>query len=326
MVDKFGRVIRDLRISITDRCNFRCTYCLPEGVTPRPHDEILSFEEITRLVTVLTSLGVEKVRVTGGEPLLRRDAPQLLGMISAVPGVRDLALTTNGWFLARHIDALKAAGIHRLNISLDSLRPDRFRRMTGVDALSRVLESLEVAVRAGFAPLKINSVVIRGENDDEVTDFADFALTTGHTMRFIEFMPLDSGRAWDRSKMVSGREIVERISARHRLVPVERRTPSETALRYRFAERPEVEIGVIAPVTQAFCGRCNRIRITADGQVRTCLFSTAEHDLKAFMRGGASDDALRQRLLSIVLRKEAGHRINESDFEQPERTMSCIGG
>lgn len=324
--DTNGRVIHDLRISTTDRCNFRCTYCLPEGIVPQPHDEILTFEEIARLVRVFADLGVHKVRVTGGEPLLRRDTARLLAMIAATPGVSDLALTTNGWLLTRFVDEIKAAGVRRLNISLDSLRRDRLRQMTGVDALPRVLEGIEAATRAGFSPLKINCVVIRGENDDEVADFADFARAHGHAMRFIEFMPLDSGRAWDRAKMVPGREVLARIEERHRLVALPTRSPSETAVRYGFADGGEGEIGIIAPVTAPFCGRCNRVRVTADGHIRTCLFSTREHPLKDGMRGGWSDDELKAAIIDVVHHKEPGHRINEPDFQQPARTMSCIGG
>ena len=324
--DKLGRVIRDLRISITDRCNFRCTYCLPEGVVARPHGEILTFEETARLVRLLVALGVDKVRVTGGEPLLRRNAPRLLAMIATIRGVADLALTTNGWFVPHLIDDIKASGVQRLNISIDSLRRDRFRQMTGVDALPQVLEGIEAAVRAGFSPLKLNCVVIRGENDDEVADFADFALAGGHAMRFIEFMPLDSGRTWDRAKMVPGQEVLARIAERHRLVPLPSRAAAETAARYAFAAGGEAEIGIIAPVTAPFCGRCNRVRVTADGKLRTCLFSTVEHDLMAGLRGGWSDEALTRRIIDIVHHKEPGHRINEPGFEVPSRTMSRIGG
>jgi len=322
--DKFGRVIRDLRLSITDRCNFRCGYCMPAGFVPKAHRDILTFEEMARIVTVLAGEGVEKVRVTGGEPLLRRNVEGLVRILRAIPGIRDIALTSNGWFLGEHVDALKAAGVDRLNVSLDSLRRDRFKELTGVDALDRVLQSLETASAAGFFPVKVNCVVMRGENDDEVLDFAAFARRTGHSVRFIEFMPLDSGHAWDRSRMVAGREIVEAIDARYPLTAV-RGNPSETALRYTFADNA-AEIGVIAPVTRPFCGACNRLRITADGKVRNCLFSLAEHDLMTPLRNGASDDDLREVLRLAVLEKEAGHRINEPDFQQPLRTMSCIGG
>lgn len=324
--DKYGRVIRDLRISITDRCNFRCGYCMPDGFVPKAHRDILTFEEIERLVRIFTRLGVDKVRVTGGEPLLRRGATHLVSMLARVEGVRDLAMTTNGWFLAQHARALRDGGLTRLNLSMDSLRRDRFKRMTGVDALPRVLEGIEAATAAGFSPLKINCVVMRGENDDEVADFADFARRTGHTMRFIEFMPLDSGHGWSRDKVVGGREILASIEQRHRLVPLARRTISETAMRYTFADAPGPEIGIIAPVTMPFCGQCNRVRVTADGQIRNCLFSHSEHGLLGPMRDGATDAQMMDLIASIILRKEAGHRINEPDFEQPARTMSCIGG
>lgn len=293
---------------------------------PKAHSDILTFEEIARLVRVFAALGVDKVRVTGGEPLLRRGVAKLIAMIANVPGVRDLAMTTNGWFLAQHIEILKGSGLTRLNISLDSLRRERFRQLTGVDALERVLEAIEVASAAGFAPLKINCVVMRGENDDEVADFADFAIRTGHTVRFVEFMPLDSGRAWDRAKLVSGCEVLSRIEARHRLITLPPRHAAETARRYTFVDAPGVEIGIVAPVSMPFCGQCNRVRITADGHMRNCLFSLREHDLKGPMREGATDAEMVALITRIIRHKEAGHRINEPDFVQPERTMSCIGG
>jgi len=323
--DRFGRVIRDLRISITDRCNLQCRYCLPERIAFTPREGILRYEEILRLVRLTAGLGVRKVRVTGGEPLLRRDVTGLLQQIHAVAGLDEVALTTNGLLLARLAPALRAAGVARLNVSLDSLRRDRFADLTGVDALPRVLDGIEAASAAGFYPLKINCVVIRGRNDDEVGDFADFARRTGHRVRFIEFMPLDSAQAWDRSRVVGLPEIVGRLAARYPLVAVPRSHASETAQRYTFADNP-AEIGIIAPITTPFCGQCDRLRITADGHVRNCLFATSEPDLLGPLRSGAPDEALVAVLRCIVADKQPGHRINAPDFAPPARSMSRIGG
>lgn len=324
--DSYGRTIGDLRISVTDRCNFRCTYCIPsEAVQWKPKSEILSFEEIVRLTRVLVREGVHKIRVTGGEPLLRPGVVTLVEQLASLDRVTDLALTTNGRHLAEFAPALKAAGLHRLNVSLDSLNARRFHEMTRRNALGEVLEGIEAAGRAGFFPVKVNAVIIRGVNDDEVVDFARFAAETGHTVRFIEFMPLDSGHTWSRDQVVPGREIIERIGAEMPLVRLPARTDSETSRRYRFVDSPG-EIGAITPVTDPFCGNCNRLRLTADGQLRTCLFSMAEHDLKTPMRAGATDEELRELIAIAVLGKEAGHRINQADFQQPERTMSRIGG
>ncbi|HVR44567.1 MAG TPA: GTP 3',8-cyclase MoaA [Thermoanaerobaculia bacterium] len=324
--DSYGRTIGDLRISITDRCNFRCTYCIPvENIEWKRREEILRYEEILRLARIFAGFGVRKLRVTGGEPLLRPDVVSLLERLAEVEGIADLALTTNGKLLARFAPALRAAGVQRLNVSLDSLRPERFHRMTQRDSLGEVLEGIEAAVEAGFHPVKINAVVIRGVNDDEIVDFARFAAETGHAVRFIEFMPLDSGHAWSMDQVVPGKEIVATLRESMELVPLAPRSAAETATRWGFPGSGG-EIGVIAPVTAPFCGNCNRIRLTADGQVRTCLFSMQEYDLKTPMREGASDAELETLLMAAVGAKEQGHRINRSDFVQPARTMSCIGG
>lgn len=324
--DSYGRVIGDLRISITDRCNFRCTYCIPvENIQWKRRDEILSYEEILRLVKIFSSFGVRKLRVTGGEPLLRPDVLSLLERVAAIDGIEDLALTTNGKYLPQFAEGLRAAGVNRLNISLDSLVPEKFLAMTRRDALGDVLEGIEAAARAGFDPVKINAVVIRGVNDDEVVEFARFARSGGHTVRFIEFMPLDSGHTWSMEQVVPGREILETLRGAMDLVALPPRSKSETATRWGFADG-RGEIGIIAPVTAPFCGNCNRIRLTADGHLRTCLFSLVEHDLKAFLRDGSSDEELARAIEAAVWNKEAGHRINRENFVQPERTMSCIGG
>lgn len=327
LVDSYGRKIGDLRISITDRCNFRCTYCLPvENVDWKPKGEILSYEEIQRLVRIFVGLGVTKLRVTGGEPLLRPDVTVLIREIREVSGIRDLALTTNGKLLGIFAAQLRDAGVNRLNISLDSLEPAKFRLLTRRDALPEVLKAIDTAKEAGFDPVKINAVVIRGVNDDEIVSFARFARESGHRVRFIEFMPLDSGHTWSREQVVPGKEIFERINAEFPLAKVPPRDASETARRYRFEDGSPGEIGIIAPVTDPFCGNCNRLRLTADGQLRTCLFSTQEHDLKTPLRNGASDQEITALITAAVWGKEKGHRINEPDFEAPLRTMSCIGG
>ena len=324
--DSYGRVIGDLRISITDRCNFRCTYCIPvENIQWKRRDEILSYEEIIRLVKIFASFGVRKLRVTGGEPLLRPDVLSLLERLAAIEGIEDLALTTNGKYLPQFASGLRAAGVKRLNISLDSLVPEKFLAMTRRDALGDVLEGIEAASRAGFDPVKINAVVIRGINDDEVVEFARFARSGGHSVRFIEFMPLDSGHTWSMAQVVPGKEILETLRASMDLVPLPARSAAETATRWGFAGG-RGEIGIIAPVTAPFCGNCNRIRMTADGNLRTCLFSLVEHDVKTYLRDGSSDAEIAAAIEAAVWKKEAGHQINRENFIQPERTMSCIGG
>jgi GTP 3',8-cyclase len=351
LVDSHGRVMRDLRVSVTDRCNFRCLYCLPETeeaarfyrtkfnpepeeTSPRvhreplwkPRSEILSFDEIERIVRLAVGLGIEKIRITGGEPLLRRGLEELVARLARLEGIRDLAMTTNGFHFGDRAEALREAGLQRVSFSMDSLDRDNFRRMTGRDGLAEVMASIDAARRIGFSPIKVNAVVIRGLNDHEIPALARFAYERRLALRFIEFMPLDSGRAWQRDLVVSGKEILSCLQAEFGLVPIASSTnPSETAQRWSFADR-EGEIGIIAPVTQPFCGHCNRLRITADGKIRTCLFSVVEHDLKSWIRGGAGDDELADGLRRVVLGKELGHRIGQADFAQPERTMSCIGG
>ena len=316
-----------MRISVTDRCNFRCFYCIPdEDIVWKRRQELLTYEEIIAIAEIAVSLGVEKLRLTGGEPLLRRDIEFLIESLARIPGVKDLALTTNADGLKARAAALRAAGLSRLTISCDSLKPEVFKQITRRDALQSVLDGIEAAIRAGFPPPKINCVVIRGLNDGEVADFADFARATGVSMRFIEYMPLDNGHQWDRSLLVGGREILQQIEQRHKLVPVERDTPSETALKYVFADGSPGEIGIIAPVTMAFCGACSRLRLTADGNLRTCLFSMIDYNIRDRIRQGYTREQLAQFMIDTVLKKEAGHRINEPDFIQPPRTMSFIGG
>ena len=288
---------------------------------------MLTYEEIEYVVRLFVSLGIEKVRLTGGEPMMRRDIETLIGKLAALkPQLKDLALTTNGYFLPGRAEGLKDAGLDRITISLDSLKRETFKRMTGVDVLERVLEGIEAARKAGLAPIKVNAVVVRGHNEEEVVDFARFARSTGVSLRFIEFMPLDSGHEWSREMVVSGREIMERIDEHFPLVPVSVRRGSETSSRYRFADGAKGEIGIIAPVTEPFCGACSRIRLTADGQIRTCLFSTVEHSLRDVVRSQASRAEIIEFIESVVMKKEPRHYINDPEFMQPARTMSFIGG
>ncbi|HST50440.1 MAG TPA: GTP 3',8-cyclase MoaA [Pyrinomonadaceae bacterium] len=326
--DSYGRAIRDLRVSVTDKCNFRCFYCLPHGSPPEtaPKSSVLTYEEIEFAVSVFASLGVEKVRLTGGEPMLRRDIETLVAKLARVEGVKDLALTTNGYNLAERAAGLKAAGLDRVTVSLDSLKRATFEEMTGVDVLARVLEGIRAARRVGLAPVKVNAVIVRGHNEGEIADMAAFAREHAIVMRFIEFMPLDSGHGWTRERVVSGAEIRAGINERFLLVVKRIERGSATATRYRFADGSPGEIGIIAPVTEPFCGACSRVRLTADGQVRTCLFSKVEHSLRDVIRRGATHAEVAEYIRSVVMQKEPRHYINEKFFEQPARTMSLIGG
>jgi GTP 3',8-cyclase len=362
--DAHNRIIRDLRVSLTDRCNFRCFYCLPNGEPPLARkDTILTFEEIVRISEIFVSLGIEKIRLTGGEPLLRRDVEKLVEKLARLkvqspkskvqspksevqsskfkvqsseeenpkskiqnPKLKDLALTTNGFSLDRRAAELKKAGLDRVTISLDSLKRENFRRITGVDRLEDVLRAIEAAKSADLNPVKINAVIVRGYNDDELVDFARFARENDLAMRFIEFMPLDAAHDWSREMVVSGREMRDAIS---RVFPLKLKSNSrgaETAWKYEFADRAKGEIGIIAPVTEMFCGQCSRIRLTADGQIRTCLFSTKEHNLRDVVRSGASRAEIARFIREVVYQKEPRHRINDKNFAPASRSMSFIGG
>ena len=324
LVDGHGRQIGDLRVSVTDRCNFRCQYCMPaEGLPWLERDDVLHFEEIERLVGLLAAMGVSDVRLTGGEPLVRRDFPQLVGMLA--PLVEDLSITTNGYLLERDAEALVRAGATRFNVSIDSLQRDRFFEMTRRDALPRVLRGLEVLASFPEAhPIKVNAVAMRGFTEDEVLPFARFAREHPYEVRFIEFMPLDADHAWTPDSVLSGEEIRAIIEQQWALEPVERE-PHATARVYRFADG-RGSIGFINPVSEPFCGDCNRIRLTADGRLRTCLFSLNETDLRTPLREGADDAELEQIVRDAVWRKELKHHVNEPGFVQPARTMSAIGG
>ena len=326
LVDGHGRSITDVRVSVTDRCNFRCQYCMPaEGLPWLQREEVLTFEELERVVAVLASMGVDTVRLTGGEPLVRRDFPHLAAMLAAVPGVRELSVTTNGFLLERDAQALVEAGVARFNVSIDSLQRDRFYEMTRRDALPRVLRGLEVL--AGFPdahPIKVNAVAMRGFTEDEVLPFARFAREHPYEVRFIEFMPLDADHAWTPDSVLTGDEIRAAIHAAFPLEP-EPREPHATARVFRFADG-RGRIGFINPVSEPFCGDCDRIRLTAEGKLRTCLFSLHETDLRAPLRAGATDDELADVVRDAVWRKELKHHVNDPGFVQPARTMSAIGG
>ncbi len=361
LTDSYGRIIRDLRVSLTDRCNFRCFYCLPNGEPPLAHKEtILTFEEIAEVCEIFVSLGIEKIRLTGGEPLLRKDIESLVEKLALLkvpgskfqvpdsgfrvlsqnesvinenpkseirnPALKDIALTTNGFSLEKRAENLKKAGLDRVTISLDSLKKEKFRQITGVDKLEEVLGAIEAAKRARLQPIRLNAVVVRGWNDDEIVDLAGFARRNALSMRFIEYMPLDSKHEWNKSLVVSGREVYKKINEAFPLVLKETSRGSETAWKYSFADNSDGEIGIIAPVTEMFCGACSRIRLTADGQIRTCLFSTTEHNLRDQLRGGASRAEIMEFIKDVVLKKEPRHYINDAQFASASRSMSFIGG
>jgi GTP 3',8-cyclase len=326
LVDGHGRLISDLRVSVTDRCNFRCQYCMPaDGLPWLQRDEVLTFEELERVVAVLAAMGVDTVRLTGGEPLVRREFPRLAGMLAAIPGVRELSVTTNGFLLERDAQALVEAGVARFNVSIDSLQRDRFFEMTRRDALPRVLRGLEALAAFPEAhPIKVNAVAMRGFTEDEVLPFARFAREHPYEVRFIEFMPLDADHAWTPDSVLTGEEIRAAIHAVFPLEP-EPREPHATARVFRFADG-RGRIGFINPVSEPFCGDCDRIRLTAEGKLRTCLFSLHETDLRAPLRAGAGDDELAALVRDAVWRKELKHHVNDPGFVQPARTMSAIGG
>ncbi|MGI8411487.1 MAG: GTP 3',8-cyclase MoaA [Solirubrobacteraceae bacterium] len=324
--DGHGRLIGDVRVSVTDRCNFRCQYCMPaEGLPWLERAAVLTFEEIARLVGLLASMGVHDVRLTGGEPLVRRGFPVLAEMLARTEGVEDLSVTTNGFLLERDAPALVRAGVNRFNVSVDSLQQDRFYELTRRDALPQVLRGLELLATFPEAyPIKVNAVGIRGFTEQEVLPFARLARSSPYEIRFIEFMPLDADRAWTPGQVLTGEEIRRAIETVYPLEP-EPRPPSSTARVYRFADG-QGKIGFINPVSEPFCGDCNRIRLTADGRLRTCLFSLNETDLRGPLRAGARDDELEQIIRDAVWRKELKHHVGEPGFIQPARSMSAIGG
>ena len=333
-------------MSITDRCNFRCLYCLPETEAAlnfyrghwanlpqsnriarewQPKGNLLTFEEIERVARLCVGLGIEKIRLTGGEPLLRRDVEQLVALIAKIPGITDLALTSNGFLFQEKGRALRDAGLRRVSFSLDSLDRANFQKITGRDGLDSVLASIRLARQLGMEPVKVNAVIIRDINDHEIEALAAFAREENVALRFIEFMPLDSARAWLRELVVPGREFLQRLQRSHAAATRAGAEPVRNRRALAVPRRPG-EIGLISPVSEPFCGHCNRVRLTADGKIRTCLFSVTEHDLRSRLRGGDSDAALGDYLQSVVWQKEERHHIGEPDFVSPQRSMSCIGG
>lgn len=326
LMDPQGRVVRDLRISITDRCNLRCGYCMPhEGMPWLPKEQLLSYEEIARFARVALALGVRGIRLTGGEPTVRNDLATLVRMLHALEPGLDLSLTTNGVKLPALADALRAAGLARVNVSLDTLDRERFHRIARRDRLPEVLAGLEAARRAGFHPIKVNTVLMRGFNEDEVVPLARWARERGYELRFIEWMPLDFARTWSRDRLVPADEILARLADAFPLEPARREDPGAPAALWRYRDGGG-RVGVIASVTRPFCGHCDRVRLTADGQVRTCLFAHREHDFRRALRGGAGDDEIADLLRAAVWRKQPGHLVGQPAFVQPARGMSAIGG
>ncbi len=347
--DSFGRVMRDLRISVTDRCNFRCLYCLPETEEAsnfyrdqqsgdsnstekryirypwKPKKDILTYEEIIRFTRISASLGVEKIRITGGEPLLRSGIADLIAGIRSIPGIKDVALTSNGFLFPKYANKLKEAGLSRMTFSMDSLDSENFEKMTGRKGLDGVLESIELAKKLGFEPVKVNAVIIRDLNDHELENLVQFGRDHMVSMRFIEYMPLDHGKAWQKSMVITGKEMLERIQSKFEIEPVAPSNPSETAKRWKHMDG-RGEVGIIASVSEPFCHQCNRLRLTADGHLRTCLFSHDEHAFKSLLNEQSDDGVIIDRLKTVVWGKEAGHKIGKQDFIQPDRTMSFIGG
>jgi cyclic pyranopterin phosphate synthase len=327
LMDAFGRVHTNLRISVTDRCNIRCFYCMPhENVRFKPRHEILTFEEIDRFVRVVAPMGVSKLRITGGEPLVRSDLPQLIARLTAIQGIQDVAMTTNGVLLAEQADALRRAGLQRLNISLDGLQEETFQKIARREGLQRVLDGIFAAQRVGFDRIRLNAVAIRGLSEDEIVPLGQFARRHGLELRFIEFMPLDAEGRWQEDQVLSGQEIRDRLEeALGPLLPAPRTDPSQPAMDFVFADG-KGQIGFINPVSQPFCGDCNRLRITAEGKLRNCLFSMVEWDARDVMRRGGTDQQLADLVRQCVAAKKPGHGIDDPDFVKPERAMYQIGG
>jgi cyclic pyranopterin phosphate synthase len=328
LADSFGRVATDLRVSLTDRCNLRCAYCMPpEGLDWLPAPEVLTGDEIVRLIRIGTSmLGIREVRFTGGEPLLRRDLESIVARTAALERRPEISLTTNGIGLARRATRLREAGLDRINVSLDTLRPEVFRKLARRDRLSDVLDGLAAAAAAGLTPVKVNTVLMRGLNDDEAAPLLRYCLEHGYELRFIEQMPLDAQHGWKRADMVTADEIFAALSARFALAPDDTRARGSAPAETFVVNGGPARVGVIASVTRPFCGSCDRVRLTADGQVRNCLFAREESDLRAALRSGATDAEIASRWQAAVAVKLPGHGINDPSFLQPDRPMSAIGG
>ena len=325
-VDTHGRVVRDLRISVTDRCNLRCVYCMPaEGMPWLPREQLLTYEELARFARICVECGVRGIRLTGGEPTVRHDLPVLVGMLRGISPELELSLTTNALRLVEMADALREAGLDRVNVSLDTLSRERFAAISRRDRLADVLAGLAAARRVGFSPVKVNAVLMRGTNDDEAVPLARWARDEGYELRFIEWMPLDFQHQWDRERLVPADDILAALERELPLMPEESNDPSSPARTYRYRDGIG-RVGIIASVTKPFCGHCDRIRLTADGQIRTCLFAHREHDVRDAMRSGADDDAIEAIVRAAVLRKAPGHLVGQAGFVQPARGMSAIGG
>jgi len=326
LIDGMGRTIVNLRISVTDRCNFRCTYCMPaDNVEFMDRSNLLSFEEIQRVAQIVSRMGINRIRLTGGEPLMRKNLPVLIKMLNEVDGIDDIAMTTNAYFLKDQAQSLKDAGLKRLNVSLDALDPEKFRDVNRRDCLQSVLDGLETARKVGFKSIKINAVAVRNFSETEIMGLIEMGRSEGFEIRFIEFMPLDSDKIWERDKVLFGHEIIDLIKENYELVPIDNSLEIGPASEYNFADG-QGKVGIITAVSNPFCDHCNRIRMTADGKLRTCLFSTNETDLKKLIRTGATDENIIDALNQAVLIKEPGHKINLDDFERPTRAMHAIGG
>ena len=326
LIDGMGRTIVNLRISVTDRCNFRCTYCMPaDNVEFMDRSNLLSFEEIQRVAQIVSRMGINRLRLTGGEPLMRKNLPVLIKMLNEVDGIDDIAMTTNAYFLKDQAQSLKDAGLKRLNVSLDALDPEKFRDVNRRDCLQSVLDGLDTARKVGFKSIKINAVAVRNFTETEIMSLIEMGRSDGFEIRFIEFMPLDSDKVWERDKVLFGHEIVNMIKENYDLDPIDNSLEIGPASEYNFADG-KGKIGIITAVSNPFCDHCNRIRMTADGKLRTCLFSTKETNLKELIRSGATDETIIEPLKQAVLVKEPGHKINLDDFERPTRAMHAIGG
>jgi len=326
LVDGMGRHIINLRISVTDRCNFRCTYCMPaDNVEFMDRDKLLTFEEITRVANIVSGLGIHRLRLTGGEPLMRKDMHVLIGMLSKVEGIDDIAMTTNAFFLKDQARRLREAGLQRLNISLDALDPEKFKHVNRRDCLQQVLDGLAEASKVGYKAIKINAVAMRDFSESEIMRLIELGRSDGFEIRFIEFMPLDADQMWERDKVLFGSEIIDLIKQKYELIPIKNSLEVGPASEFNFADG-KGKIGIITAVSNPFCDYCNRIRMTADGKLRTCLFSTREHNLKDLLRSGKTDEEIAETIRQAVLIKEPGHKINLDDFERPTRAMHAIGG
>jgi GTP 3',8-cyclase len=327
LIDSFNRIHTNLRISVTDQCNFRCLYCMPEEMEFMEDEKVMTFDEIIHLARIFVDLGINKIRITGGEPLVRRGVAELIERLWRIEGLKDISLTTNGIGLITQAQALYDAGLRRINVSLDTLNEEKFEQITRRKVLSRVLAGLKEAQRCGFNPIKVNAIAMRGFTEDEILDLTEFAREYDYHLRFIEFMPLDGDDIWGRSMFLPGKEILQKIDSVYPLEPIGTNGDNKhaPAKDYRFADG-KGEVGIIASVSEPFCESCNRLRLTADGQLRTCLFSLTETDLLTALRAGAPDEVIADYIIESVKQKEAGHKINAADFVKPKRNMSMIGG